>query len=75
MTKLDTATVRDVFVGTGGDESYRLFNEWLKGEMFKAWDTGWETGNDYYGEMERGSPSNALANYSQESNPYREGTP
>ncbi|USH44567.1 hypothetical protein SEA_CASSITA_114 [Microbacterium phage Cassita] len=28
--KLDTATVRDVFVGTGGDESYRIFDEWLR---------------------------------------------
>lgn len=30
MTTLDTATVRDVFVGTGGDESYRLFDRWLR---------------------------------------------
>lgn len=69
---LDTATVRDVFVGTGGDESYQAFDEWLSFELYKAWDKGWETGNDYYAEMERGSPSRAEKDYARENNPYNE---
>lgn len=43
---LDTATVRDVFVGTGGDESYRLFDLWLEEVKADVWDEAMDTIND-----------------------------
>lgn len=38
--RINTETVRDVFVGTGGDESYRVFNEWLSSIWSEAFEQG-----------------------------------
>lgn len=46
MMALDTSTVRDVFVGTGGDESYRLFDEWLVSVQAEVWDEAMDSIND-----------------------------
>lgn len=45
---LDTETVRDVFVGIGGDESYRGFDEWLEEVKANVWDEAMDSINDQW---------------------------
>lgn len=59
------------------DVYFPEFDRWLaeliRKERGEAWLEGWNTGNDYYGECEKGSPKDSWK-YDEDQNPYSNGS-
>lgn len=52
------------------DDVREWLSELIRKEREEAWLEGWNTGNDYYGECEKGNPKDSWK-YDEDQNPYR----